>query len=162
LIVLFPGTTTWDTTNQLIEFFNVGSLHSITDVYPIAHYLIPHNAIHLTDHHNLFVTLLYGACQKIGLTLFHSSSTGFFIVSMIQTLILIFAMTYSLKVLWQYSQNIKLTRSFLYIYGLFPLFAIYAQYQVKNTLYCAFFLLYVCLLSELYFNQNKLKSKKWE
>lgn len=162
LIVLFPGTTTWDTTNQLIEFFNVGSLHSITDVYPIAHYLIPHNAIHLTDHHNLFVTLLYGECQKIGLTLFHSSSIGFFIVTLIQTLLLIYAMTYNLKVLWKYSRSTKLTRIFLLIYGLFPLFPIYAQYQVKNTLYCAFFLLYICLLIELYFNQNKLKSKKWQ
>lgn len=161
-LILYPGITTWDTTNQLREYFHIGTFNSIANVYPIARYLIPKSPLHITNHHNFFVTLFYGFSQNIGLTVFKSSNIGFFIVSFVQALLLVFAMTYSLKVFWSACGNGVWTRRFLLVYSLFPLFPIYSLYQVKNVIYSGFLILFVALLCEFYFDNDIIKQVKWQ
>lgn len=167
IVILYPGVTTWDTESQMIEFFNIHSYVSgsgkyfVYNTYPIASYLIPNHAISVTNHHNFFVTLFYGFNEKIGLTVFHSSNIGFFLSSLIQALLIIGIMTYSLKVFRKISDNTSLVNRLAWFYAIFPLFPIYSMFLVKNVIYSALVMLFIVMIIDAYFNVKLYRDWRW-
>lgn len=160
MIILFPATWSWDTINQLSEFFGHG--HSIFDVYPIGHYLLTQDTFTITNQHNFFVTLFYGFNFKIGDVLFHNANIGLFISAFIQSVIYISVLVYSLLVFKRLGMRSRLIHAFKWGYALFPVFPILSLYLVKNIPYSMFLLWFILLLTGALNDKEIVSSRLWQ
>lgn len=158
LIILYPGTSSWDTVNQMIEFFGRG--FTVRDVYPISHYLLQGNSFTISNQHNFFITLFYGTCVKAGLVLFGSANMGACIASATQLVMLALLFTGLLNVAWMYTSRTK-QKMLLVFFSLFPLFPIFSIYLVKNVIYAIFIGWFMLLLLKLVLDRNIIKDKFW-
>lgn len=158
IIILFPGTLSYDTTNQLSEFFG----KDIRNTYPTSYYLLNHeNFSLLSDHHPLLLTLFYGFMVKIGLE-FGSSQIGLFLASLSQTLYTIIIFAYSLIVFKRLGVSKKIIRWSLFFYAFFPLFPVYSLYLVKNTAYSVTILWFSLLLLVAIKDVSRIKTPSWD
>lgn len=160
MIILYPGVCSWDTINQLHEFFGHGP--EIFDIYPIGHYLISKNTFTISNQHNFFVTLFYGFNFKIGYYLFHNTNIGLFISALIQSIAYIGVLTYSLLVFKRLGMRAKVIHVFKRIYAFFPVFPILSLFLVKNVFYSIFLLWFILLLTEVFNDKKIANSKYWQ
>lgn len=158
-VILFPGTGSFDTINQLLEAFGQGFL--VRDVYPIGHYLLTAHPSSISNQHNFFMTLILGMLTKIGLIVFHNINYGIAIASFIQMSLVLFSICYALFVLNNIGCQQSITKFLFLFYALFPIFPIYGIYLSKNTFYTASIVLFVSLLIEYCSNKKVIFSKNW-
>lgn len=165
IIINYPGVVSWDTQNQLFEFFNVTKVNghqiNVKDTYPIAHYLQSSSDLSITNQHNFLVTILYGTLQKVGLLYFNSSNMGFLLVSIFQILLMIGCITYMLKVIFMYSGDSKIYRYTRNFYLFCPIFPMITMCHTKNVIYAGLLLMFIAMLVELYFKHDIVNRMWW-
>lgn len=159
IIILYPGTINHDFINQLNEFFGHGSW--VRDDYPIGWYLIRENPFSITNQHNFFVTLFYGFNFKVGLTVFHSVGAGMFINTLVQIILMISVLTYSLLTFYRLGMSKKILNFFADFMAFFPMLPVICVFLTKNNLYTPFILLSILLVANALNDKQLFKNKKW-
>lgn len=150
IISFYPAILSPDPTNQIKQFFNIPTRY-------IDGIKLINKDILLTNDNPILHTVLLGGSVKIGHTL-GNDNFGLFIYSIIQIIIFMSALIYSIK----YSIKIKVPTIFtiimLIIYSLVPLFPFYAMSAVKDVIFSSFLLIYVIKLFDLikYNNYKKI------
>lgn len=134
IIIGFPGTTSVDFIQQLRQFYGA------TDI---------------TNHHPYVMTLFFGSLFQAGYLIGGSSNSGLFAVSCFQTIAL--ACTFACSIAWlkKIGCNKKILLGITLFYGLCPIFPMFAQWCVKDTLSAALmvlFIMQVCL--KLYYRSS--------
>ena len=93
LIFYYPGVTPGgDTKSQLYMYYGLPNPASNTVV------LMDDN-MYITNHHPVLHTLLLSGCMEVGINLFNSYYFGFFIYTIIQTIVLALVLSYSFVLL---------------------------------------------------------------
>ncbi|MDD4036642.1 MAG: DUF6020 family protein [Bacilli bacterium] len=150
IISFYPVILSPDPTNQIKQFFGIPTRY-------IDGIKLINKDVLLTNDNPFLHTVLLGGCVKMGHTL-GSDNFGLFIYSIIQIVIFMSALLYSIK----YSKKIKVPTIFtiimLAIYSLVPLFPFYAMSAVKDVIFSSFMLIYVIKLFDLikYNNYEKI------
>lgn len=121
IIISFPGSMSYDAAEQLFRF---------TGNAPV------------TNHHPILSTLLIGICFRVG-QFIHSDNFGIFIYMIFQSLIFALALAYMLKYMKELKIILKWRIVTLLFFSLFSLWPMYAQWVVKDTLFCSLVIFYV-------------------
>ncbi len=124
LILFFPGTMPFDGHFQLKMYFN----------------LIP-----FTSHHPPLSTFLMGWLIELGQSL-GNEMIGILLHTMIQTLLLAYSIALVIKLFFRLKLPKWLILVTVLFFGFFPLFPVYAQAFIKDTMFTTLFLLYTLLL----------------
>ncbi len=126
LIVFYPGTVVWDLAEMVAMQYGLRQM---------------------TTWHPVLMTWLIGGCVRFG-RLFGSDNLGVFCFTMLQTLLLSYALARLLALL----RRLGLGRSFrlgaLLFFALTPIFASFAQAVGKDTIYASLVLLFTVQLVE--------------
>ncbi len=136
LIIFFPGTMPFDAHFQLKMYFH----------------LVP-----FTSHHPPLTNFLMGWLIEFGQIL-GNESIGVFLHTVIQTLLLAFSMALVIKLFFQLKLPKWLMVITVLFFCFFPLFPVYAQAFIKDTLFTTLFLLYTLLL-HAFFREKQPVSK---
>ena len=135
LMLYAPGLNIFDTHDQILQFFG----------YPS--YIGDGSA--LSDHHPVFLTVVYAAFMKLGLLL-GSANIGQMIYSIVSMAALSCAWAYALCALYDEGLN---KRTCLYIAGfvaLYPVFALYAFNMCKDVSAAPFVLIFITQMIRLH------------
>lgn len=157
--ILYPGIVNGDTINQLYEFFGHGDW--VRDDYPIGWYLLRGHPFSITNQHNFFVTLLYGANVKLGYTLFNNPSVGLFFNAFLQSLLMIAVFVYSLVTFERLGMPYRSIKKIGLFFAIFPMLPIISMFITKNIIYSAFFLFFILLLVNALNNNSLYKKTSW-
>ncbi|MBQ3107478.1 MAG: hypothetical protein IJC68_02560 [Firmicutes bacterium] len=122
LLVYFPASLSWDGINQLNMFFG-------EDLWSNAH-------------PPLSVALI-GSCVALG-RLVGSDNLGLFLYALLQSFVLALAFAETLKTMTQLKISIWVRTLTMLFYALVPIWGMYAQWAVKDTLYTAAVQLFTC------------------
>lgn len=123
----YPGSVSYDATNQLNMFFGVETWY---------------------NNHPVFSTVLIGSCVAVGRWL-GSDNVGLYIYVLLQTLALAFACAYSLRCMARWRAPVWSRWLALAFFALVPVWPFFAQWVVKDTMYIAFALIFACRAMEL-------------
>ncbi len=138
LLICYPGALNADASYQIWQ--GVGR-YAYDNIHP------------LTD------TLLLKVCLEIGKML-GSYNRGLYLHVLIQTVSLIFVMSYSLHVLYKKEVNRIYIFAVMLIYIFAPMYSNFATTTIKDTLFATWILLYVTVLFDfLYGNDKKMTLK---
>ncbi len=141
LIIFAPAVMCYDPANQIKEVMGIHTRYMDSVI------LLDPNMT-LTNFNPIIHTLLIGGCFKLGYVL-GSVNLGLMLYTLIQTSILVFALSYSISYMKKEDVPTKLLWLTLLIYALVPVFPFYAVATVKDTLFSAFILLYVIQLYDI-------------
>lgn len=141
IIAYYPAIIGYDPANQIKEIMGIHTRYmdsvvlldpnmSLTNFNPVAH------------------TILLGGCFKLGYYI-GNVNFGLFIYSVVQMLILVSALSYSIYYMKREGVPRKLLWLTLLIYALVPVFPFYAMSTVKDTIFSAFILLYIIKLYDI-------------
>ena len=126
LIIYYPGVNGWDTEYQLVDFF---------DGTQVMHreswggYYVPYT---LSDHMNLFDTLLFGFFVKHGMLL-GDATIGVFVYCVLQALFFAYVCTCLLIKLSEWGVNRKIVTISFFFYALLPFIWMYSINMIKAT-----------------------------
>lgn len=123
-LVFYPGTIPYDGMNQLNQYFGYSDL---------------------TQHHPVFVTMFMGLIVDIGSKI-HSVNFGVFIYAIIQTVILILVSCYSINEMKKMNAPRSVLVVAILFYAIVPIWGVYAQNLIKDSLYMSVFLVYMILV----------------
>lgn len=135
LALYAPGLNIFDTHDQLLQFFG----------YPS--YIGDGSA--LTDHHPVFLTVVYAAFMKLGL-LFGDANIGQMVYSLVSMVILSVAWSFALCALYDEGLSKKACMWIAGFVALYPVYALYAFNMCKDVSAAPFVLLYVCQMIKLH------------
>ncbi len=141
IIAFAPGIMCYDPANQIKEVMGMHTRYMDSVIL-----LDPNMTI--TNFNPILHTLLIGGCFKLGYVL-GSVNLGLMLYTLIQTSILVFALSYSISYMKKEGVPTKLLWLTLLIYALVPVFPFYAVATVKDTIFSAFILLYVIQLYDI-------------
>ncbi|WP_156647558.1 DUF6020 family protein [Furfurilactobacillus rossiae] len=156
LFVLYPGTMSWDTLNQLAEFFG----KHVTNIYPTGHYLLHAGQSTISDHHPYVSTLIYGSVVKLAVYC-GSAKLGLFTLSLLQTIFSASVLTYSILILQKLQFRTRWLVASILFYALFPLFPLYSIFVVKNTVYSISVLWFSLLIIHAMLNKSLWSTPWW-
>lgn len=117
MIVMFPGHTSSDFIGELRQFYG---------------------AIPAGNHHPWFMTMLFGALFQAGSFVVGSSQGGVFLVSFVQTVAMASTFAFFVALLSKAGCPRAVGLGLTAFFALCPIFPIYAQWCVKNTLSAIF------------------------
>ena len=150
IISFYPIILSPDPTNQIKQFFGIPTryINGIKLVDP---------KVLITNDNPFLHTLLLGSCTKLGHTI-GNDNLGLFIYSIIQIIILLSALLYSLKYIRKLNLPSQFYLTILFIYTLVPVFPFYAMNAVKDVIFSSFMLIYIIKLFDLIkYHNYKLK-----
>ncbi len=139
-IAFYPGIFGYDPSYQIQEYMGIPTFYT-----PAAN--ITTNSL-ITRFNPVMHTLLIGFLFNIGHSLGYDN-LGLALYTLIQMLVFILALSYTIKVMFEEKVNIKLIYGCLLIYALVPLFAFYSLSAFKDTYYAIFFILFIIQLYKL-------------
>ena len=135
LLLYWPGLNIFDTHDQLLQFFG----------YPS--YIGDGSA--LSDHHPVFLTVVYAAFMKLGLLLGHAN-IGQAVYSLVSMLALSLSWAFALCALYDAGLRKKACLAIAGFVALYPVLALYAFNMCKDVSAAPFVLLYVCQMLRLH------------
>ena len=138
LIFYYPGILNPDNGNQIKEVLGLHTRY-------LDSVILLNENVTLTNFNPIIHTLLIGNLFKLGLH-FGSANLGIFMYIIIQELIVIVILSYSIYFLHEEKIKPKYLLVILAIYTLIPIFPFFAMTAVKDTLYSMFVLLYIIRL----------------
>lgn len=148
MIAFYPAILSPDPSNQIKQFFNIETKY-------LDSVIVTNPNVYLTNHHPVFHTMLLGGCTKIGL-LFENFNFGLFIYTFLQTLAVIFTLSYTIYFMKKLHTPYKIRFLILLFYMFCPIFPLYAMSTVKDTFFSCFIVLYTIQLFLL------LKNKEYQ
>jgi hypothetical protein len=147
LIAFYPGVMCYDPANQIREVMGMHTRYMDSVVL-----LDP--SMTITNFNPIIHTLLIGGCFKLGYEI-GNVNIGLFLYTIIQTIILISALSYSIYYMKKEGIANKLLYIALVVFALVPVFPFYAVATVKDTIFSALLLLYIIKLYDIIrHNQN--------
>ena len=146
IISFYPAILSPDPANQIKQYFNLET-H-----YALSVKLIDPNVL-ITNHHPVFHTFILGGFAKIGYNL-GSINLGLFMFTIFQLFLIISAITYMLVYLKKLKIPFIYRFIILLIFGLVPVFPLYALSSVKDTFFGALLVFYLIEFHKLLTNQN--------
>lgn len=147
MVAFYPAIFSPDPSNQIKQFFNLDT-HYSEDVV-----LLDAN-VKMTNHHPVLHTLLLGGCLSLGRQL-GSDNLGLFIYSLLQTLVLASALSYTILYMRRLRMPFGYRAGALAVYALVPMFPLYAMSAVKDVLFTSFVIFYVILLFDAVKNREQ-------
>lgn len=141
LIAFAPAIMCYDPANQIKEVMGIHTRYMDSVV-------LLDSSVTLTNFNPILHTLLLGGCFKLGYTI-GSVNFGLFLYTMIQTVILVSALSYSIYYMKKEGVSKKILWIVLLVYALVPVFPFYAVATVKDTIFSAFILLYIIQLYDI-------------
>ncbi len=153
IIAFYPIVLSPDPSNQILQYYNVK-----TDYVDWA--ILRNENVFMTNHHPVMQTFLIGWCIDFGRMILNDNF-GLFIYTMIQTLIYVSTLAYTIKFLKNNGVSLKLRFVLLLIYSLVPHYAFYTVSAVKDTLYTAFMIWLILFMLDIVRNY-KDKSISWK
>ena len=129
LMLYAPGLNIFDTHDQLLQFYG----------YPS--YIGDGSA--LSDHHPVFLTVVYAAFMKLGLLL-GDANIGQLIYSLVSMAVLACAWAYALCLLYDLGLGKKACLAIAVFVAAYPVTALYAFNMCKDVSAAPFVLMYVC------------------
>ncbi len=141
IISYYPIVMSPDPTNQIKQFFGIPTRY-IDGID-----LIDENVL-LTNDNPILHTVLLGSSFSIGHS-FGNDNAGLFIYSVVQIIILITVLVYSIKYMIKINAPNKLIFISIFIYALVPIFPLYAMNAVKDVIFSSFILVYVIKLFDI-------------
>ena len=149
MIAFYPIVLCPDPSYQIKMFFNIPTNY--------IEYGIQRNPnVFMTNHHPILQTYLIGWCLSLG-RLILNDNFGLFIYTLLQSVIYLSVLSYTIKFLKDHNIKSKYLLILLFIYMFVPMYLIYSVSAVKDTLYTAFMILYVL---KIYDFINKYKDNK--
>ena len=130
IIAFYPIVLSPDPSNQILQYYNVRTKYADWAI-------LRNENIFMTNHHPVMQTFLIGWCIDFGRMILNDNF-GLFIYTMIQTLIYVSTLAYTIKFLKNNGVSLKLRFILLIIYSVVPHYAFYTVSAVKDTLYTAF------------------------
>ncbi len=155
IISFYPAILSPDPSNQIKQFFGIHTKYmDSVDLID--------ESVTITNHHPVLHTVLLGGCTKIGMTLFDSTNIGLFLYSIIQIIILLSALAFTIKYMKKIETPYYIRFMALIIYSLVPVFPLYAMSAVKDTIFTALVIVYMINVYDLikYRNTVKYSNKK--
>ncbi len=134
LLLYAPGLNIYDTRDQLLQFFGFPS------------YIGDGSA--LSDHHPVFLTLVYGGFMKLGLML-GSANIGQMIYSLLSMALLALCWGYALCTMYDCGLSKKACMGIAVFIALYPVFALYAFNMCKDVSAAPFVILYAAQMVQL-------------
>lgn len=151
LIAFYPIVMSNDPSYQILQYFHIDNKYSYYNI------LLDNNVI-ITNHHPVLHTLLLGKCASIGREYFNNINIGLFIYTIIQTIILISTLSYTIYYMKNKNIDIRYRFICLLIYSLVPVFPFYALSPVKDVIFGCFVILYIICFYE-FINKDKINIK---
>ena len=152
IISFYPAILSPDPSYQIKQYFGIPNKYSDYSV------MIDPN-VTITNHHPVIHTLLLGTSLKIG-HIIGNDNLGLFIYSVIQILILSSVLSFTISYMTKINTSYKYRILALLIYGLVPMFPLYAMSAVKDVIFSSLIILYIILIYHLIKNKDfKLKAK---
>lgn len=148
-ISFYPCILSPDPTYQIKQFFNIPNKYSSYVV------LLDKNQI-ITNHHPVLHTLLLGNCLKLGHH-FSNDNLGLFIYVLIQSIILISTLAYTIKFLKDIKLGTKYRFICLLIYALVPVFPMYTMTCVKDVFFGCYIIIFISLLYKILIKKLNIK-----
>ena len=149
MIAFYPAIMGYDPSNQIREFMGMHTRYMDSVI------LLDPN-VTITNFNPVLHTLLLGSCFKLGHTL-GSDNLGLFIYSVIQIILMVSILSYSISYMKKNGVANKLLFIVLGIYALVPVFPFYALSTNKDTIFCSFVLLFVIKLYDLIVHKQSTK-----
>ena len=146
LILTYPGVIWYDTQQQLQQFFGIPNVFG--------------DGTHLSDHHPVFDTVIFGSFVKFG-NLIGSGNAGVFLYAIVQSLIT--ASTLALTVLYLRRIGVprQLCKAAMLFFALFPIFPMYSSAMVKDAVFLPYFLLFSLCFVETARTKGDFLRKPW-
>lgn len=141
IISFYPIVLSPDPTNQIKGFFNIPTR------YVDGVELVDENVL-ITNDNPILHTVLLGGSLSIGHSI-GNDNLGLFIYSIIQIIILLSSLIYSIKYMIRINAPNKLIFISILIYALVPIFPLYAMNAVKDVIFSSLVLLYVIKLFDI-------------
>ena len=135
LIAYYPGVVGYDPSYQIKEMMGLPNFYADS-------VLIVSTKTSLTAFNPVVHTLLIGSLFKVGLY-FGSVNLGIFLYTLIQYIVMIIILSYSLKFLKDEGVPLGCLLVVLGIYAFVPVFPYYAICAFKDTYFALFFMLFV-------------------
>ena len=136
-IAYYPGVFGYDPSYQIQEYMHIPTFYT-KDANIVTNSLI-------TQFNPVMHTLLIGFLFSIGPSIGYDN-LGLAMYTLIQMLVFICTLSYTIKVMYDEKVNKTLTYICLLIYAFVPLFAFYSLTAFKDTYYAIFFILFVVQL----------------
>ncbi len=150
-IALYPGVLTFDTSFQLCQFF--GS--EMPGIFPGP------SGYDFTNHHPLFVTLLFGFVVYVGELLTGSYNVACFLLSVLLAMFTAFSASCVLDLLDRLAVKRSVRVGTLLFFALFPVFPFFALTPCKDSLFTPLFILFsICIFDLSLSSGDKLRSKR--
>lgn len=149
LVAFYPAVMGYDPSNQIREFMGMHTRYMDSVI------LLDPN-VTITNFNPVLHTLLLGGCFKLGHVM-GNDNIGLFIYVVIQCIILISTLSYSIVYMKKNGVINKLLFIVLGMYALIPVFPFYAITTNKDTIFCCFILLYCIKLFDLIKNEQNIK-----
>lgn len=149
MIAFYPAILSPDPSNQIKQFFNIETKY-------LDSVIVTNPNVYLTNHHPVFHTMLLGGCTKIGLLL-GSFNLGLFIYTLLQTLTVIFTLSYTIFFMKKINMPYRIRFFFLLFYMFCPIFPLYAMSTVKDTFFSCCIVLYTIQVFVLLQNKDYQK-----
>lgn len=150
IISFYPAILSPDPSNQIKQFFGIHTKYmDSVDLID--------ESVTITNHHPVLHTVLLGGCTKIGMVLFDSTNIGLFLYSIIQIIILLSALAFTIKYINKLNVPYYIKFGALIIYSLVPIFPLYAMSAVKDTIFTALVIIYMINIYDLIKYRNTLK-----
>lgn len=144
LVALYPGSMNWDTVYQITQCYPSNSQVWVIPEYESGS-LVEH---HFSDHHPLFVTLIYGAFALSSEALFGTWNYGLFFFVLLQAI----ATACSLACSIVYAEALGCPRKIVFasvaFCAIMPFFPLYAADIVKDSFFSWLFVLWLIFVLE--------------
>lgn len=152
IISFYPAILSPDPSYQIKQYFGIPNKYSDYSV------MIDPN-VTITNHHPVIHTLLLGTSLKIG-HIIGNDNLGLFIYSVIQILILSSVLSFTISYMTKINTSYKYRILALLIYGLVPMFPLYAMSAVKDVIFSSLIILYIIMIYHVIKNKDfNLKAK---
>lgn len=155
IVFYFPGCSTGtDTRNQIYMYYGIDSFLT-QSVVPLK------EGVYLNNLHPLLHSLFTGACLDLGFFLFKSYTAGLFIYTLVQTILTLLTLSYT--IVWMKKINapnwIRILSLVLYCFlSFFPYFAIT---HGKDTPFSLLMVLFVIKVFDLINDSSVINNKKY-
>lgn len=153
VLINFPGTMMGDTPGQVLQCYNISS--------GISYLNMEDSIIKLNNHHPVAHTLLIKGCLALGKTLMGTDNAGVFLYSIVQLAIVIFCFVRVFDYLRKWKAPERVCSAVLIFYCLCPAIYGYLNAVVKDTIYAAFFTLFVCRVADVHLKKEIQKKDIW-
>ncbi|HPF83756.1 MAG TPA: DUF6020 family protein, partial [Bacilli bacterium] len=148
IIAFYPAILSPDPSHQIKQFFGIETKYMD---YTIQY----ENPSTITNHHPVLHTVLLGGCVKIGHVLFDSTNIGLFLYSIIQIIILVSTLAFTIKYMKTLKTPLYLRLMTLIVYSLVPVFPLYGMSAVKDVIFTSLVILYMISIYHLIKNNKE-------